>query len=333
MLLLGEAHDDLMAEVRATEAAELAATIARVRDEGWTVGDGDERRPARLADVTVLIPTRASLPSLERALERAELPYRVESSSLVYASPEVRDLLSVLRAVDDPTDQVSVVAALRSPWFGCGDDDLLEFHQAGGRWDPRPDPPAVARPTTIPVVAGLRSLRSLHDRRWWHDASGLIELVLVERRAFELGLDERRPRDTWRRLRFVVDQARAFTDAYGADLRHYLAWADLQSADDARVVEAILPDTDDDAVRIMTVHASKGLEFPIVVLAGLNTEDRPVGGVDVLWGPSPGPRSSWSRARPPPATPTWPPASRSSRPASRSACSTWPPPGPGTTSS
>ena len=110
--------------------------------------------------------------------------------------------------------------------------------------------------------------------------------MLVERRAFELGLDERRPRDTWRRLRFVVDQARAFTDAYGADLRHYLAWADLQSADDARVVEAILPDTDDDAVRIMTVHASKGLEFPIVVLAGLNTEDRPVSGVDVLWGRS-----------------------------------------------
>ncbi len=283
VLVLGEAHDDLMAEVRAVEADELATTIARVRDEGWAVGEGDTRRPARLADVTVLIPTRASLPSLERALERAGLPYRVESSSLVYASPEVRDLLHVLRAVDDPTDQVSVVASLRSPWFGCGDDDLLEFHQAGGRWDPRPDPPA-SLADDHPVVAGLRSLRSLHERRWWHDASGLIELVLVERRAFELGLDERRPRDTWRRLRFVVDQARAFTDAYGADLRHYLAWADLQSADDARVVEAILPDTDDDAVRIMTVHASKGLEFPIVVLAGLNTEDRPAGGVDVLWG-------------------------------------------------
>jgi ATP-dependent helicase/nuclease subunit A len=285
VLLMGDAHDERMSEVRAAEASELAATIARIRDDGWSVGDGDGRRPARLADVTVLIPTRASLSALERALDRAGLPYRVESSSLVYASPEVRDLLHVLRAVDDPTDQISVVASLRSPWFGCGDDDLLEFHQAGGRWDPRPDPPA-SLADDHPVVAGLRSLKSLHDRRWWHDASGLIELVLVERRAYELGLDERRPRDTWRRLRFVVDQARAFTDAYGADLRHYLAWADLQSADDARVVEAILPDTDDDAVRIMTVHASKGLEFPVVVLAGLNTEDRPVNGVDVLWGRS-----------------------------------------------
>ena len=284
VLVLGEAHDELMAEVRAAEATELAATITRIRDERWGVGEGGARRPARLADVTVLIPTRAALPALERALEDAALPYRVESSSLVYASSEVRDLMNVLRAVDDPTDQVSVVAALRSPWFGCGDDDLLEYHQAGGRWDTRSEPPD-SLGAEHPVVAGMRSLRSLHDRRWWHDASGLIELVLVERRAFELGLDERRPRDTWRRLRFVVDQARAFTDAYGTDLRQYLLWAELQSADDARVVEAILPDTDDDAVRIMTVHASKGLEFPIVVLAGLSTEDRASGGVEVLWGP------------------------------------------------
>ena len=109
--------------------------------------------------------------------------------------------------------------------------------------------------------------------------------MLVQRRAFELGLDERRPRDVWRRLHFVLDQARQFTDAYGADLRRYLAWAELQSAEDARVVEAILPETDDDAVRIMTIHASKGLEFPVVVLAGLNTEYRVRGaGVDVLWG-------------------------------------------------
>ena len=50
------------------------------------------------------------------------------------------------------------------------------------------------------------------------------------------------------------------------------------------MVEAILPESDDDAVRIMTVHASKGLEFPIVVLSGLNVADRSRrSGVDVLW--------------------------------------------------
>ncbi len=273
-----------LSEVRAREAADIAQTIARVRDEAWPIGP--DARPARLADVCILIPTRTSLPSLERALDRVGLPYRVESSSLVYASAEVRDLLNVLRAVDDPTAEVAVVAALRSPWFGCGDDDLLEHHAAGGAWDYRRAAPEGLGPDH-PVVAGLEALHELHRQRWWHDASALIERVLEARRAFELGLDERRPRDVWRRLAFVADQARAFTDAYGSDLRRYLAWADLQRADDARVVEAVLPESDDDAVRIMTVHASKGLEFPVVVLAGLNTEYRaPGAGVDVLWGPA-----------------------------------------------
>ncbi len=282
VLLGGPVGDADISQVRATEAEEIATTIARVRDEGWPVGS--DQAPARLADVCVLIPTRTSLPAIERALDQHGLPYRVESSSLVYASAEVRDLLNVLRAVDDPTDEVAVVAALRSAWFGCGDDDLYEFHTAGGRWDHRQAAPE-SLPPDHPVAAGLAALADLHRSRWWHDASGLIEAVLVLRRAFELGLDERRPRDVWRRLHFVLDQARQFTDAYGADLRRYLAWAALQSADDARVVEAILPETDDDAVRIMTVHASKGLEFPMVVLAGLNTEYRVRGiGVDVLWG-------------------------------------------------
>ena len=318
-----------ISQVRAGEAEEIAATIGRVRDEGWPVGP--DQTPATLGDVCVLIPTRTSLPAIERALDERGLPYRVESSSLVYASAEVRDLLNVLRAVDDPTDEVAVVAALRSAWFGCGDDDLYEFHTAGGRWDHRAAAPESLAPDH-PVVAGLAALGDLHRRRWWHDASGLIEQVLVERRAFELGLDERRPRDVWRRLRFVLDQARQFTDAYGADLRRYLAWADLQSAEDARVVEAILPETDDDAVRIMTVHASKGLEFPVVVLAGLNTEYRVRGvGVDVLWGDDRHGGQAGQGARHRRVRGRWPSASSASTSTSSSACSTWPPPGPATT--
>ena len=93
-----------------------------------------------------------------------------------------------------------------------------------------------------------------------------------------------RPRDVWRRLRFVIDQARAWADAGGTNLRSYLQWARLQGADNARVTETVLPETDDDSVRILTVHAAKGLEFPVVVLSGMTTKlDQPARGPTVAF--------------------------------------------------
>jgi ATP-dependent helicase/nuclease subunit A len=87
----------------------------------------------------------------------------------------------------------------------------------------------------------------------------------------ELGFAEGRPRDVWRRLRFVVDQAREWSDATGGNLRQYLRWVNLQTEKGVRVAESILPETDDDAVRIMTIHSAKGLEFPITIVSGMST--------------------------------------------------------------
>lgn len=94
---------------------------------------------------------------------------------------------------------------------------------------------------------------------------------------------DRRARDTWRRLRFVIDQARAWSEASQGGLRAYLAWAAFQGEEGSRVAEAVLPESDADSVRIMTVHAAKGLEFPIVILSGMSSQRRPRSGVSLLW--------------------------------------------------
>ena len=259
-------------ELRASEADEVAATVARIMHEGWQVDDGEGGwRRARLGDITVLVPARTSLPFLEDSLDEAGIPFRAELSSLVYASRAVRDLLMVLRAVDDPTNYLHIVSSLRTPLLSCGDDDLFRFKcERNGRWSYLADQPESV-PADDPVRMGLYYLRSLYNQRHWLAPSELLERIARDRRALELGFTEGRPRDVWRRLRFVIDQARAWSDATGGNLRQYLAWVKQQASEGARVAEAVLPESDDDAVRIMTIHSSKGLQFPITIVSGTST--------------------------------------------------------------
>lgn len=284
--------DEPTADVlRMREAGDVATAISRILSEGWLVDRSadwqqPDWQPARAGDVTILLPTRLSLPFVEDALGEAGLAYRVESASLVYGGRLVRDVLLTLRAVDDPSNELSVVAALRSALFGCGDDDLFTFRELRqGTFDHTARQPDTV-PGDDPVRAGLAYLQELHSIRRWHTPSEMVDRVVRDRRVLELGDNGRRARDLWQRIRFVVDQARAWTDATHGPLRQYLDWVKQQSSPGSRVAEAVLPETDDDAVRIMTVHAAKGLQFPITVLAGLSTLPQSrMAGAQVAWPP------------------------------------------------
>jgi ATP-dependent helicase/nuclease subunit A len=289
-ILLGGPHEDPKIKagaLREIEAVEVAALIADVRDrpEAWPVHDEQTGawRPARLSDVTILVPTRTSLPYLREALEEVDLPYRLATGTLVYDTQEVRDALAAVRAIDDPTDHLSLVAALRSPLYACSDVELFTFRQAGGNWNFRHEP-AESVPADHPVRRAFDHLRSLWNERWWLTPSALLERLLRERQAFLLGFGDPRPAEVWRRLRFLVDQARLFEEASGGGLRAFVDWAELQSAESARVHEPLLPESDDDALRIMTIHGAKGLEFPITVLSGMTTQaGGRRSGVSVVW--------------------------------------------------
>ena len=219
MLLGVEPHDDEADadELREREAADVAAAVAH-RDRRRRGRCDDRRRrasgaPARLGDICILLPARTSLGYLEDALDAAGIPYRAETSSLVYGTREVRDLLMVLRAVDDPTDELALVSALRSPLFGCGDDDLFTFQvEHGGRWD-SPAPP----PETLPGRPSGRRRRCAclaragTTHRTWVGA----ERAARPHRARAARARGRRSPTAGsatvaRRVRFVVDQARAF---------------------------------------------------------------------------------------------------------------------------
>jgi ATP-dependent helicase/nuclease subunit A len=276
-----EAAELSTAELREREADETAALLRLAADEGWPVGD--DRRAVTFSDMALLLPTRTGLDVVLEALDGHGVPYRLETSALVYSSAEVRDLLAVLRCVDDPCNQPATLAALRAPGLGCGDDDLLEFKTAGGQWDYRAGPPE-GLPGHQPVIAGMAVLRELHAVRYWREVSTLVEEIIDRLRLRAASLDGARPQEAWRRLQVVAEHARRFDDAPGGGLRPFLAWTDLQTGERARFTDVSVADPDHQAVRIMTIHAAKGLEFPLVAVAGLGVARRSPSGTQVLWG-------------------------------------------------
>ena len=282
-----------VANIIKDSVAEGSSNRLRVYDK-----EGGDTRHAVLKDVCILIRSRTGLGILTRALEAAGIPYRLEGNSLVFGTQEVQDLLNCLRAIDDPSDQVSVVAALRSPAFACSDVDLARWREAGGTWNYQSnllDEDILVNESQekrrqrmmelggeFAVRVGLLTIRDYHQQRQATGVARLLANFIRERRLEELDLAENRPREVWRRRRFLVEQARQLEYASETNpgtvpltLNRFLQWADMQQEEGTRITDVTTPEADDDTVRIMTMHAAKGLEFPIVILLGL--ENNPSG--------------------------------------------------------
>ncbi|MEE2768196.1 MAG: UvrD-helicase domain-containing protein [Actinomycetota bacterium] len=284
VVLLGADETERLSanDLRVKSSADIAAAVSTALAEGWKVVDEPKQsadgglpvetwRRCEPRDIAILVRSRTSVNTLAAALSNAGIPHRIEVGFNPLATDEVRDILTTLRAVDDPTDELALASALRSPLFGCGDDDLFEFTWAGGRWNHQ-DPGSPPLPVDHPVLEGIAWIAALHARRPWEGVANLVEHLVRDRRAMELALCSPRPRDAWRRIRTFLDTARAFGEARGSDLRAFLAWCQLHSADDVRIDEVVPPEPDDNAVRILTMHGAKGLEFPVCVLADLGSK-------------------------------------------------------------
>ena len=271
------AEESKIGPVRDQESRDIAALAQEMVTDRWQVLDeeatrrcGEETyRPAAYSDICILMPRRTALRTLERGLEAAGIPYRLESASLVFETQEIRDLLNCLRAIENPADQVATVAALRSPAFGCSDVELFRHHSGGGTFNCLANS---SEQPAGPVTDSLSELRRYHEERHTGSSSALIDRFVRERMLMEVAIDHPRTREQWRRYRFMVERAWQFESAGGRSLRAYVQWVDDQINERARVTEAAVPETDEDAVRVMTIHAAKGLEFSVVILTGINSD-------------------------------------------------------------
>ena len=272
IILRGEAPSKVAGDVRRVEAEALASLMRREVEGGsWLVRDGaGGARRARYGDIAVLMPTRTDLPIYEGAFTRAGVPYRHEGGRSFFQRQEVRELVAVLRAIDDPSDQVAAVAALRSSAFGCSDEELLLYRAGGGRFDdqhvPEDAPGAVA--------AGRRSLRELARERHETPLPVLVRRVIERLRLVEFAMLQPQGEQLAANLLKAVDQARAFAGVSNGGLRGFVRWLKENMSRTADETDAAISEESDDVVRVVTIHAAKGLEFPIVAFANMNTEMR-----------------------------------------------------------
>ena len=271
----GDLRDEKMADVRAAEAdaiARLAVWMAGATD--WMMSEDPQgvgpRRPLTFADICILVETRTSIDLYTEALGRYAVPYTLDGGRDFFERQEVRDVGAILRALDDPSDQVSLVAALKSEAYTCADDELLQFRVKGGRFD-------LLSPGVEdgPVAEALRRLRSLYDQKARLGLPSFIDLVVRDSFLVETRLLSGPERQRAANLKLIVQRAMDFASNGVDSLRPFIRWLSDRQQAGSRVGESQINETDDNVVRIMTVHGAKGLEFPVVILAKMAGAEAP----------------------------------------------------------
>ena len=254
----------------------VAQAIGRAVNNRWLITEPqpDETRgytrAATFSDIAVLYPARTGVPALLDAMDDAGVPYRSGDAGLVFQRPVVLGLLAALTVVDDPAAELDLWAALKSPVFACTDIDLLHYRRAGGRWRlAKLAEGAEGEPLTGPVADALHLLHSLRSTLETLQPVTVIDQLIMRTRIMEaLAFSPRGGFDA-DCVRMLRAHAQQFQDEGGIGLPDYLvAAAEAQTASSRSSLPE--PDVrDDNAVRLMTIHQAKGLEFPIVVLAAM----------------------------------------------------------------
>jgi ATP-dependent helicase/nuclease subunit A len=251
----------------------VASTIRQAVDDAWQITEPTPdrhrhyQRACKYRDVAVLVPSRTGVPDLLDAFDRLGIPYRSADARIVLDRPVVSGLVSALRVLNNPDDQFSLWWALKSPLFGCADDELLRYRHSGGNW-------RIGRVQDEGrhgvVESGLDLLARLRETWVAPQPAGVLDALVDSTRLFEtLALVPRGVFDS-DCVRMLQGHARSWQDGGGVGLDDYLAAVDELANNTSRATLDEPDDRDDDAVRISTIHSAKGLEFSVVALAGMS---------------------------------------------------------------
>jgi ATP-dependent helicase/nuclease subunit A len=267
------------ADRRRIEAQWLARLLARRLREGWVIWDArlGASRNATAADVVFLFRTLNDSAEYELALESVGLDFYVSGGAAFYARQEVLDVVNLLSVIEDSCDPLALAATLRGP-FGCVSDDGLYWLSTsleGGLlagFEARERLSTLSRQDRQRLTRFgefLDRLRAIKDRV---PIAALLDRALDESGFEAAVLAEPMGRRKRANVRKLVERARQFDVESGLTLADFVSRLQNDLRNPPREAEAATNDEDSDAIQFMTIHASKGKEFPIVVLPDLGKD-------------------------------------------------------------
>ncbi len=240
-------------EGRTAFARFVAREIHHLLASGLEIAGDTGPRALHAGDICILIRTRGELPALARALREAKLSYTFPKAGGLFATPEAVEFLYLLRAIATPEDSRAVMTALLTRFFPTEPEELFGMQDQSA---------------THPLKACFLEWHQWATRRAWPRLfRSLLSSTGVLTR--EIGTDDGERRVTNYQHLAQLLLARAL-GGHGSlrDLMQYLDEERRHAGAGGDETDLLRVETEKRKVRIMTMHTAKGLEFPILFIAG-----------------------------------------------------------------
>ncbi len=265
------AEDEARMSWNLAEARFLARRIRELLDSGFPVTEGDGLRSVHPGDIVILYrAVRSNLPTLIRALAERDIPWQAEDDGDFFAATEVSVAVGYLQIIDNPHQDIPLISVLRSPVYGFTGDQLALIRAASPKGDFYSALVRYAQGGDGACQAFLDELNGFRLRAG--DMSSHQLLWDLYERTGLLGLFGAMPGGENRQanLRLLYEYARQFEGAGHKGLFGFVSY--LRQLEDSGRSLPSPAGGGGEGVRIMTIHKSKGLEFPVVFVAGLSKQ-------------------------------------------------------------
>lgn len=283
-----EKDDDSGAEdYRDLEKVQIEARAYAEKIKGW-IGQKDAdplqivdkatqtQRDMQYRDVVILMRSMTWAPTIADELKKQGIPVYAEISTGYFEAIEVKIMISLLKVIDNPRQDIPLASVLRSPIVGLTEDDLASIRLAGRNKGFYEALMQFKKEQTGPVADKLEQfLIKLNAFRMAASQGALSDLIWDIFREtgyydFVGGMPGGRQRQA--NLRALYDRARSYENTSFRGLFRFLRFIERmeERGDDLGAARAL--SEQEDVVRIMTIHKSKGLEFPVVILGAMDKQ-------------------------------------------------------------